>query len=229
MMNLSGIFFIHRWWLCLTISRRSAVRQWRHLVRCQRCRSTGGIPYKVSWPQGSGYRYAQPDRPARQGDRREGGQIANKIKKEVTAAFEELKAKLRNRQKASQDRLSMLRCLPRRFVPARRHVITQTISELLEIFGRMGFDIAYGPEVEDEWHNFIALNIPEEHPARDPVDNFYIDDNPFAAQPDIDDSDSRDGKSKAPDPRCRTGSGLSPGYRRCDAYVYVPSARGTCC
>ncbi len=40
----------------------------------------------------------------------------------------------------------------------------------------MGFNIAYGPEVEDEWHNFIALNIPEEHPARDPVDNFYIDD-----------------------------------------------------
>src|SRR4030042_760649 len=41
----------------------------------------------------------------------------------------------------------------------------------------MGFDVAYGPEVEDEWHNFIALNIPPEHPARDPLDNFYIDDN----------------------------------------------------
>jgi phenylalanyl-tRNA synthetase alpha chain len=39
----------------------------------------------------------------------------------------------------------------------------------------MGFGIAYGPEVEDEWHNFIALNIPPEHPARDPLDNFYID------------------------------------------------------
>jgi phenylalanyl-tRNA synthetase alpha chain len=56
------------------------------------------------------------------------------------------------------------------------HVITQTISELLEIFGRMGFSVAYGPEVEDEWHNFVALNIPPEHPARDPLDNFYIDD-----------------------------------------------------
>ena len=56
------------------------------------------------------------------------------------------------------------------------HVITQTINELLDIFGRMGFGVAYGPEVEDEWHNFVALNIPTEHPARDPVDNFYIDD-----------------------------------------------------
>jgi phenylalanyl-tRNA synthetase alpha chain len=57
----------------------------------------------------------------------------------------------------------------------KKHVIKQTLSELLEIFGRMGFDVAYGPEVEDEWHNFIALNIGPEHPARDPTDNFYID------------------------------------------------------
>ncbi len=56
------------------------------------------------------------------------------------------------------------------------HVITQTINEMCDIFGRMGFDVAYGPEVEDEHHNFIALNIPASHPARDPLDNFYIDD-----------------------------------------------------
>ena len=55
------------------------------------------------------------------------------------------------------------------------HVITQTIDELCDIFGRMGFAVAYGPEVEDEWHNFDALNIPPEHPARDPLDNFYLD------------------------------------------------------
>ncbi len=57
----------------------------------------------------------------------------------------------------------------------KRHVITRTISELAEIFARMGFKIAKGPEVEDEWHNFIALNIPDDHPARDPLDNFYLD------------------------------------------------------
>jgi phenylalanyl-tRNA synthetase alpha chain len=57
----------------------------------------------------------------------------------------------------------------------RAHVISQTIGDLVEVFGRMGFDVATGPEVEDEFHNFIALNIPESHPARDPLDNFYID------------------------------------------------------
>ncbi len=54
------------------------------------------------------------------------------------------------------------------------HPITQTIEHLKEIMGRMGFETAEGPEVEDPWHNFVALNIPEDHPARDPLDNFYL-------------------------------------------------------
>ncbi|MEO1236783.1 MAG: phenylalanine--tRNA ligase subunit alpha [Planctomycetota bacterium] len=61
-------------------------------------------------------------------------------------------------------------------VRGRRHVITQTIDELVEVFGRMGFDVVTGPEVEDDRHNFVALNIPETHPARDPLDNFYLAD-----------------------------------------------------
>jgi phenylalanyl-tRNA synthetase alpha chain len=56
----------------------------------------------------------------------------------------------------------------------RPHIITQTINEITDVFARMGFDVAYGPEVEDEWHNFIALNIPESHPARDVLENFYL-------------------------------------------------------
>lgn len=58
----------------------------------------------------------------------------------------------------------------------RVHVLQQVIDEMLEVFGRMGFDLAEGPELEDEQHNFVDLNIPPEHPARDPLDNFYIDD-----------------------------------------------------
>lgn len=54
------------------------------------------------------------------------------------------------------------------------HPITQTIEHLKEIMGRMGFETAEGPEVEDPWHNFVALNIPDDHPARDPLDNFYL-------------------------------------------------------
>ncbi|MFI4874172.1 MAG: phenylalanine--tRNA ligase subunit alpha [Blastopirellula sp. JB062] len=54
------------------------------------------------------------------------------------------------------------------------HPITQTIEELKDIMGRLGFSAVEGPEIEDDWHNFEALNIPLEHPARDPLDNFYL-------------------------------------------------------
>ena len=56
----------------------------------------------------------------------------------------------------------------------RLHPITQTMEELKDIMGRLGFTAADGPEIEDERHNFEALNIPPEHPARDPLDNFYL-------------------------------------------------------
>ncbi len=56
----------------------------------------------------------------------------------------------------------------------RRHPITQTIGELVDIMGRLGFSLEEGPEIEDERHNFDALNIPSDHPARDPLDNFYL-------------------------------------------------------
>jgi phenylalanyl-tRNA synthetase alpha chain len=54
------------------------------------------------------------------------------------------------------------------------HPITQTIRAMKEIMGRLGFSAVEGPEIEDEWHNFEALNIPLIHPARDPLDNFYL-------------------------------------------------------
>ncbi len=57
-----------------------------------------------------------------------------------------------------------------------RHPLTQTADELIDIFGRFGFAVARGPEVEDVRHNFDALNIPPVHPARDPLDNFYLPD-----------------------------------------------------
>jgi phenylalanyl-tRNA synthetase alpha chain len=56
----------------------------------------------------------------------------------------------------------------------RLHPISQTIDELKDIMGRLGFTVADGPEIEDEYHNFEALNIPREHPARDPLENFYL-------------------------------------------------------
>jgi phenylalanyl-tRNA synthetase alpha chain len=105
------------------------------------------------------------------------GQLANKIKKDVNGRFEQLKSKLDKSGREKSKEMIDVTLPGKSYRIGKRHIITQTMSELLEIFGRMGFAVAYGPEVEDEWHNFIALNIGPEHPARDPLDNFYITDN----------------------------------------------------
>ena len=55
------------------------------------------------------------------------------------------------------------------------HLVTQVIEELEDVFVGMGFTVAEGPEVEDDWHNFTALNFGEHHPARDMQDTFFVD------------------------------------------------------
>ena len=62
--------------------------------------------------------------------------------------------------------------------PGRLHPLTIATRDIANIFSRMGFGISYGPELEDEWHNFTALNVPEDHPARDMQDTFWIKDIP---------------------------------------------------
>jgi len=107
--------------------------------------------------------------------KREGGQLANRIRQDVTEAFEQCRQRLAQSQGTGQPQVDVT--LPGSpMLVGRPHLITQTTRELLDLFGRMGFAVAYGPIVEDEWHNFVALNIPPEHPARDPLDNFYLDD-----------------------------------------------------
>lgn len=54
------------------------------------------------------------------------------------------------------------------------HPINQVRSQLIEVFAKLGFEIATGPEIEDDWHNFTALNMPEDHPARDMQDTFFV-------------------------------------------------------
>ncbi len=104
------------------------------------------------------------------------GAQANALRQRVEAAFEARQVSLGDaRPQAAKGPLLDLTepGLPPRM--GRTHVITQTIDELVEVFGRMGFDVATGPEIEDERHNFVALNIPQDHPARDPLDNFYVE------------------------------------------------------
>lgn len=65
----------------------------------------------------------------------------------------------------------------------RAHIITRVRNELCEVFARMGFEVAQGPELEDDEHNFARLNIPEHHPAREPIDNFYVEEPGEKARP----------------------------------------------
>lgn len=105
------------------------------------------------------------------------GQQANALRQHLEAEYEKLKGDLGSASpaKAQGPKLDITEPGPA-IKLGRRHVITQTIDEITEVFGRMGFDVETGPEVEDEYHNFVALNIPQQHPARDPLDNFYLTD-----------------------------------------------------
>jgi phenylalanyl-tRNA synthetase alpha chain len=111
------------------------------------------------------------------------GQRANALAKRVEGWFEERKAAVggagRGQAKPRVD-VTLPGLAPR---AGRIHPITQVMDDLVEVFGRMGFDVATGPELEDERHNFVALNIPPEHPARDPLDNYYLDDPRARANP----------------------------------------------
>jgi len=114
-------------------------------------------------------------------DKKTVGQRVNPVNKEVEAAFEAKKAVIASDVSSARDYVDVTEpgLLPS---IGRRHVITQVTNELTELFGRMGFTVAAGPEVEDDYHNFVALNIPASHPARDPNDNFYIEGSGFGVQ-----------------------------------------------
>ncbi len=103
------------------------------------------------------------------------GKKLNEVKRRLEKALQQAKQRLAGAAAAPDSRPRLDPTLPgdRRSL-GRLHPITQTIEELKDIMGRLGFTAAEGPEVEDEWHNFEALNIPLEHPARDPLDNFYL-------------------------------------------------------
>jgi len=100
------------------------------------------------------------------------GKRFNEVKVAVTAAWE-ARQRVLNRPKSTGSDLdiSLPGIRPR---VGRRHPLAQTIAEFKDIMGRFGFTVVEGPEIEDEFHNFDALNIPEDHPARDPLDMFYL-------------------------------------------------------
>ncbi len=102
------------------------------------------------------------------------GKAANLLAKDLTDAYEAAKLKLGDAAVAlPKDAIDLTRP-GRNFEVGRPHVIAQTFEEIVGIFNRLGFKLAEGPEVEDERHNFDALNIPPGHPARNEDDNFYL-------------------------------------------------------
>jgi len=105
------------------------------------------------------------------------GQRVNTLREALTERFETRKGELGDARggKASKPRIDVTE--PGLIPPlGRRHVITRVTEEICEVFARMGFSVETGPELEDDEHNFVKLNIPADHPARDPIDNFYVDD-----------------------------------------------------
>ncbi len=109
-------------------------------------------------------------------ERRTAGESINRVKKEIEEKIDTLLSEYH--QKAKQERLKRERIdvtLPGRRLPrGTLHPITQVLAEIEDIFLSLGFEIAEGPEVELDYYNFTALNIPPEHPARDMQDTFYI-------------------------------------------------------
>jgi phenylalanyl-tRNA synthetase alpha chain len=108
--------------------------------------------------------------------RRQAGQDLNRLKDEVEQALETAKASLESNLK--EGRLARERVditLPGRIPPyGRRHPLTAAREDLEDIFLAMGYEIFDGPEVEDDYHCFEALNMPPDHPARDMQDTFYL-------------------------------------------------------
>ncbi len=108
--------------------------------------------------------------------KREWGKPLNELKNIAQGKINELKAlsESNTTQKSGED-LSR----PANFSDiGSRHPVTLVKNEIVSIFQRIGFNVSSGPELEDDWHNFTALNFPEEHPARDMQDTFFVERNP---------------------------------------------------
>lgn len=110
-------------------------------------------------------------------NRREMGQVLNDLKLFAENKYEELSAIPRNVEAEKEDEIDLT--LPGDALPTgSRHPISIVRNKIVSIFQRLGFAVAEGPEIEDDWHNFTALNLQENHPARDMQDTFYVSQNP---------------------------------------------------
>lgn len=108
--------------------------------------------------------------------KKEAGLMLNAFKQTAEAKFEEYKH-LQSGGKKKEEHIDIT--LPGTPLPlGTRHPLRMVENEIVSIFEKIGFSVATGPEIEDDWHNFTSLNMPEHHPARDMQDTFYVQQNP---------------------------------------------------
>ncbi len=112
-----------------------------------------------------------------QKDKKSYGKALNDLKKEVNDKIESIRKKLKSQQKISNKDFDLSRPgFP--FEIGSSHPISIVKNKIIDIFSKIGYGISEGPEIEDDWHNFTALNLPKYHPARDMQDTFFIKSNP---------------------------------------------------
>ncbi len=108
--------------------------------------------------------------------KKEAGQLLNEFKLFVESKYDYYKNTITNSQQKATDIDISLPGNP--ITVGSRHPLSLVRNQIVSIFQRLGFAVAEGPEIEDDWHNFGAMNLPENHPARDMQDTFYINQNP---------------------------------------------------
>ena len=102
------------------------------------------------------------------------GQLLNELKKVAEEKYNELKSDLGSTSSKKKSQDIDLTAPPRALRVGSRHPVSLVMNRMIEIFSRIGFEVAEDREIEDDWHNFTAMNTPEDHPARDMQDTFYL-------------------------------------------------------
>lgn len=118
-------------------------------------------------------------------DRKRAGQVMNEVKSAVEERFNELQAQLQSGKDEGAGGVSDATLLVQPQLRGGLHPLTRMLDDIQQIFLRMGFSISDGPELEDDFHNFTALNFPPEHPARDEQDTFFVRKNADNPQEDL--------------------------------------------
>ena len=153
-------------------------------------------------------------------DRPKVGQMVNEVRAEIETALETEKAKLEDRAMEARLKNEVIDVtLPaKKNSVGHRHPNTIALEEVERIFVGMGYEVVRGPEVEKDYYNFEALNIPKDHPARDEQDTFYINE-------DLSGSGSYHGTGQAADPYDRARQSIPFRRSGCNPFSVLPSDR----